>query len=220
MNVVVFGATGMVGRAALLECLADPGVQRVVAIVRRSTGIADAKLVEVVHRDFLDYAPVAEHFRGVDACLFCLGVSSAGMKEADYTRVTYDFALAAARALKEQSPDAAFVYVSGAGTDSTARGRSMWARVKGRTENELLAMFSRAYMFRPGYIHPTKGVVSSTALYRVGMLVAKPLYPIVKALAPNAVTTSDTLGRAMIAAVRAGGPKRIVDVAEINALGR
>src|SRR5262245_13031557 len=156
MNVVLFGGSGMVGQAVLIECLADPDVRRVVSIVRRATGVTHAKLTEIVHTDFFDYGPIEPQLRDADACFFCLGVSSVGMKEEDYRHITYDLTMAAARTLHRLNPKLAFIYVSGAGTDSSEKGRSMWARVKGKTENDLTALFERAYMFRPGYIHPEK----------------------------------------------------------------
>src|SRR3954451_23212661 len=137
MNVVLFGASGMVGQGVLLECLEDPDVRRVVSVVRRPTGVTNAKLTEVVHRDFLDYTAIERSLRDLDACFFCLGVSSVGMKEEDYRHITYDLTMAAARTLHRLNPRLAFIYVSGAHTDGTEHGRSMWARVKGKTENDL-----------------------------------------------------------------------------------
>lgn len=157
----------MVGQGVLRECLVDPGVESVVAIGRSAVGQRDAKLRDLVHHDFLDFSPIENQLTGFDACFFCLGVSSAGMSEQDYQRVTYDFTIAAARVLARLNPNMTFIYVSGAGTDSSERGHSMWARVKGKTENELLRMpFRAAYMFRPGAIVPLHGVQSKTKLYR------------------------------------------------------
>jgi uncharacterized protein YbjT (DUF2867 family) len=219
MKVVLFGATGMIGRGVLLECLEDPTVTQVVAVVRRASGETHAKLEEVVHADFTSYDAIESKLANVDACFFCLGVSSAGMSEVDYTRVTYDFAMAAARTLKKVSANVTFCFVSGAGTDGTAQGKSMWARVKGKTENAILAMFpERAFMFRPGYIHPMKGVVSGTRLYRVFYVVFVPLYPVLKALFPKFVTTTVAIGRAMINAVRQPPAKHVLEVQDINAL--
>lgn len=220
MNVVIFGATGMIGRGVLLECLEDPGVTRIVVVVRRSTGMKHDKLVELVHADFHDFTPIESRLGGLDACFFCLGVSSAGMSEDDYRRITYDVTLAAARSLLRASPSIVFEYISGAGTDSSEKGRAMWARVKGRTENDLLALSDRALMFRPGWIQPAKGVVSSTKLYRVMYGVAGPLYPLLKALFPNAMLTTATLGKAMIAAARTPPAKRVLEPSDINALVR
>ena len=174
MNVVLFGATGMVGAGALLECLADPRVTSVVVITRSPTGRAHPKLREVVHADFFNYEPLRADFASADACLFCLGVSSIGLSEDEYTRLTYDLTLAAARAMADANRKMTFCYVSGVGTDSTERGRTMWARVKGRTENALLALrFKAAFMFRPGTssrlamcIRRRHGYRASTRLWR------------------------------------------------------
>jgi uncharacterized protein YbjT (DUF2867 family) len=220
MNVVIFGATGMIGRGVLIECLDDPGIARVVVVVRRSTGMRHDKLAEIVHADFHDFAPIESRLGGIDACFFCLGVSSAGMSEDEYRRITYDVTLAAAKALLRASPSIVFEYISGAGTDPSEKGRSMWARVKGKTENDLLALSDRSLMFRPGWIQPAKGVVSSTKLYRAMYAVAGPLYPLLKALFPAAMLTTATLGKAMIAAARTPPPKRVLEARDINALVR
>ena len=219
MNVVLFGASGMVGQGVLIECLDDPGVQRVVSIVRRSTGVTHAKLAEIVHADFLDYSAIEPSLRDLDACFFCLGVSSIGMKEEDYRHITYDFTMAAAKTLHRLNPQLAFIYVSGAGTDGTETGRSMWARVKGKTENDLMKLCARAYMFRPGYIHPEKGVASRTRWIRVAVAVLRPVGFLLKQF-PGAGTSTSAVGRAMIAAVRGGAPSHVVEIREINELGR
>ena len=220
MKVILFGATGMVGQGALRECLVDPGVETVLSIGRRATGQRHEKLREIVHRDFLDFSTIEGELAGFDACLFALGVSSAGMSETDYVRVTYDFTMAAASAILRKSPALTFVFVSGASTDSTEKGRLMWARVKGRTENALLRLpFKAAYMFRPAYIQPLHGIVSSTKAQRVLYAVVGPLYPLWKALFPDYVTTTEVLGRAMIRAAREGAPKRVLESRDINALG-
>ena len=220
MNVLLFGATGMVGQGVLRECLLDADVARVLSIVRAPSGATHEKLRELVHVDFSDFSTVESELRGFDACFFCLGVSSAGMSEADYTRVTFDFTLAAARPLARLNPQMTFVYVSGAGTDSTEKGRSMWARVKGKTENALAALpFKAVYFFRPGFIQPLHGIKSKTRLYRALYVVATPLVPIVKALSKNAVTTTERVGRAMLAVARRGASSRIVENRDINALG-
>jgi uncharacterized protein YbjT (DUF2867 family) len=168
--------------------------------------------------DFTDFSDLAPDLTDVDACFYCLGVSSAGMQEAEYRRLTFDLTLAAARALAAARPGASFCYVSGEGTDSSAQGRSMWARVKGETENALLAMPLNAYMFRPGFIRPRRGVRSKTRLYRAFYAVLGPLFPLLERVAPTHVTTSENLGRAMIEAAAAGYPKRILENADINAL--
>ena len=216
MNVILFGATGMVGAGVLRECELDPGVEQVLAITRASLGAHSAKVSELVHGDFFDYTAIEEKLRGYDACLFCLGVSSAGMDETNYTRLTYDMTIAAAQAVLRANPRISFLYVSGTGTDSTEKGRSMWARVKGRTENALLAMpFGSSYMLRPGYIQPLHGIRSKTALYRALYLVISPFYPLLRAVAGNYVCTTEELGRAMIRVARNGYPKRILESREI-----
>ncbi len=164
MNLILFGATGMIGQGALIECLDDPSVKSVLAVVRRATGKAHPKLRELVLPDFTDYSSVEAELRGYDGALFCLGVSASGLSEADYRHITLDYTLAAARVLCRLNPEMRFIYVSGQGTDSSEKGRMMWARIKGHTENELMKLPFKAYMFRPGYIQPVKGSVSSTTL--------------------------------------------------------
>jgi uncharacterized protein YbjT (DUF2867 family) len=211
----------MVGQGVLRECLRDPQVESVLTIVRKPAGQPEAKVREIVHENFRDFSPIATELRGYDACFFCLGVSSAGMNEADYRRVTYDFTMAAAGTLVRESPNLTFVYVSGAGTDSSERGRSMWARVKGMTENALLAMpFRAAYMFRPAFIQPGTGITSKTPAYRVFYKLLGPLFPAVRALFPRFVTTTGEVGRAMLEVARHGAPKRVLESADIVELGR
>jgi uncharacterized protein YbjT (DUF2867 family) len=217
MRVILFGATGMLGQGVLRECLLDPQVERVLAIGRTATGRQDAKLTEIVRADLTDLADIDERLAGYDACFFCLGVSSAGMNEDAYRRVTYDITLAAGEALARHNPGMTFVYVSGQGTDSTERGRSMWARVKGRTENALLALPLETYLFRPGYIQPLHGAASKTRLYRLLYRVTTPLYPVLRRVAPRYVTTTERVGRAMINVTRNGAPKRILENPDINA---
>jgi uncharacterized protein YbjT (DUF2867 family) len=217
MKVILFGATGMIGQGVLRECLLDPGVTAVLAVGRSATGQKHEKLREIVREDLFDLSPIAGDLAGYDACFFCLGVSSAGMSQESYRRVTYDLTLAVARALV--GPGMTFLYVSGAGTDSTARGRSMWARVKGETENALLALpFKAAYMLRPGFIQPLHGITSRTGLYRAAYAVAGPLYPVLKRLLPNLVTTTERLGRAMIRVAREGAPKHVLEGSDLNEL--
>lgn len=221
MKVILFGATGMVGQGALKAALEDPGVERVLAVVRSPLGTSHAKLRVLEHRDFKDYSAVAGELAGYDACLFCLGVSSAGMSEAEYTEITYDVTLAAAKAVLAASPGARFLYVSGAGTDGSEKGRTMWARVKGRTENALLAMPSGgAYMLRPGAIQPLDGIVPKSGVYRAGLAVAGWLFPLAKAIAPRHVITTRELGRAMLAVARDGAPKKVLEAPDLVALGR
>jgi uncharacterized protein YbjT (DUF2867 family) len=217
MKVVLFGATGMVGSGVLLECLDSPRVDSVIAVSRSVTGKSHPKLRELVHTDFLEFTSIAAQLSDLDACFFCLGVSSAGMSEADYTRLTHDVTLAAAKVLLSVSPRLTFIFVSGEGTDSTERGRSMWARVKGKTENDLLAMpFKAAYMFRPGYIQPLRGVRSKTRVYQAVYSVGGWLFPLIRALIPRLVTTTVNIGRAMIEVAAQGNPKSILTSVDIN----
>jgi len=219
MKILLFGATGMVGQGVLRECLLDAGVTHVICIGRRPTGLTDPKLREIVLPDPSDLSAVEGELTDVDACFFCLGVSSVGMSEADYRRVTYELTMTAARVLVHCNSHMTFVYVSGAGTDSTERGRRMWARVKGATENALLRLpFRSAYMFRPGFIEPLHGVRSKTALYRRVYALARPLFALLRRWAPGRVTTSEQMGRAMLVVARRGAPQPILDTAAINAL--
>ena len=216
MNVVLFGATGMVGKGVLLECLRDDDIQSVLVIVRQSTGMENPKLREILHTDFLDFSAIANHLKGLDACFFCLGVSSFGMKEAEYRRITYDVTMAAAQALLEASPAMTFEYISGQGTG----GSGMWARVKRETENALLAMpFKAAYMFRPGFIIPLNGIKSKTAVYRLFYALLLPLSPLLERFAPHQVTDTRRLSRAMIRAAKTGAPTRILEMRDIARLG-
>jgi uncharacterized protein YbjT (DUF2867 family) len=217
MKVLLFGATGMVGQGVLRECLQDPGVDLVAAIGRSATGVQHPKLVEIQHADLAHYAAIEDRLRGFDACFFTLGVSSAGMKEADYDRVTYGFTLAAAETLSRLNPGMAFIYVSGAGTDSTEHGRTMWARVKGRTENALLRLPLNAYMFRPGAIQPLDGIRSKTASYRILYALTRPLLPLLRRAMPNQILTTREIGQAMLNVARRGYPKRILEVRDIRA---
>ncbi|GAA1765470.1 NAD(P)H-binding protein [Nonomuraea bangladeshensis] len=216
MKVIIFGATGMVGRGVLRECLLDARVTDVLTVGRTATGAAHPKLRELVHGDLTDLSPIEDRLAGYDACFFCLGVSSAGMNEKDYRHVTYDYTVTAGRVLARLSPGSVFVYVSGAGTD--AHGRAMWARVKGETENALLAMDLRAYMFRPGYIQPMHGITSRTRLYRLGYIVTRPVYPLLRRMFGPAMTTTEQIGKAMIAVAEHGAPERVLGPAGINAL--
>jgi uncharacterized protein YbjT (DUF2867 family) len=220
VKVIIFGATGMLGAGTLLECFAEPRVERVLAVVRRRTGAHHPKLEEAVHGDFYDYTPLEHRWAGFDACLFCLGVTSVGMDEAAYRRITFDLTLAAARSMAAANPSMVFCYVSGAGTDSSARGRVMWARVKGETENALLALpFRASYMFRPGYIQPMKGVRSSTRWYQAVYDIVGPLYPLLRRVAPGGVTNTETIGRALIRVAAEGYPTRVLEGRDINAAG-
>lgn len=221
MRVLILGATGMVGQGVLRECLRDPAVEAVLSVVRAPTGAADPKLRELAHGDFLDWAGAEGELTGWDACLWCLGVTSAGMSEADYTRITADFPLAAARTLVRVNPGMAFVYVSGAGADSSGTGSVMWARVKGRAENELLALpFPRVHAVRPAAIQPLHGIRSRTAWIRVATALMKPFFPALRALFPGQVITTEELGRAMLRLAREGHPKPVLESRDLRALGK
>ncbi len=207
----------MVGQGVLRECLLDPGVESVLVVGRSPTGHEHAKLNEIVRPDLFDLSAIEGELSGYGACFFCLGVSSAGMGEAEYRHLTYDLTLSVARSLAKASPGMTFLYVSGAGTDSTESGRMMWARVKGATENALLRMpFKAAYMFRPGYIQPVHGAQTRTKWYGIVYAVLAPLYPVGEALVPKYVTTTERLGRAMIRVARAGNPDRVLASVDIN----
>ena len=219
MNVVIFGATGMVGAGVLLECLFDQRVSSVLVVTRSSTGRSHPKLREVLHADFFDFGALRNDFAACDACFFCLGVTSIGMSEAAYTRVTYDITMAAAREMLAANPRMTFCFVSGVGTDSTERGKTMWARVKGKTENALLALgFKAAYMFRPGYIQPIGDVQSKTGWVQTAYDIARPLYPLIHRLLPNNSTTTTNLGRAMIQVAATGYSKHILYSTDFNTL--
>src|SRR3984885_10308422 len=212
MNVVIFGASGMVGQGVLLECLRDTGVERVLVIGRSSAGRQHAKLREVLVKDLFDVPSYSSELSGLDACFFCLGVSSAGMSEAAYRGLTYDLTVSIAQELAMRNSALCFVYVSGAGTDTTERGRTMWARVKGATENALLRMpFRAAYMFRPGFIQPLDGIKSKTKLYSALYAVARPLYPLIRAIVPDYATTTQELARAMIGVAKDGYSKPVLE---------
>ncbi len=219
MQVLLFGASGMIGRGVLLECLDAADVTNVLSIGRSSAEVENPKLAEIVQPDLFDVAAYADRLGGFDACFFCLGISSAGMSEADYTKITYDLTISVAEAVLAKSSGAVFCFISGQGTDSTEHGRSMWARVKGKAENRLAKMpFRAVYSFRPGIVRPRRGVASKTFLYRAGYAVFTPLFPIVAWLLPGFVTTSDNIGRAMLNAVRNGPPSGVLENPGINAL--
>jgi uncharacterized protein YbjT (DUF2867 family) len=217
MNVILFGGTGMIGQGVLQECLRDPRVERVLAVGRTALAVEHPKLRQVVQPDLTDLSPVEAELADYDACFFCLGVSSVGMKEDAYRRITYDLTLSVARTLAAANPGQTFVYVSGQGTDSSEQGRSMWARVKGKTENDLLELPFRAYMFRPGFVQPMDGVVSKTRLYRLAYAITGPLVPLFRRLAPNAVNDNRQIGRAMLAVAAAGPEQRVLSPRDINA---
>ena len=221
IKAIITGTTGMVGKGVLLECLDNPAVSEVLIINRHSVNMNHPKLKEIIHDNFYDLAAIEQNLNGFDACFFCLGVSSFRMKEPAYNRVTYDLTLHVAQTLLRLNPAMTLCYVSGQGTDSTEKGRTMWARVKGKTENALLSMpFKAAYMFRPGFIHPMNGIRSRTPLYNAGLIILKPLYPVLKTLFPNSITTTQAMGKAMIAVVLKEYNKRVLLSKDINLLSK
>ncbi|MFB6827495.1 NAD-dependent epimerase/dehydratase family protein [Streptomyces hydrogenans] len=218
MRIIVFGATGMVGQGVLEACLREEEVTEVLVVGRTPTGRSHPKLRELHHEDFTDFTAVKDQLAGYDACFYCLGTSAVGMSEADYRVVSFDFPLAAARALLAAAPGAAFCYVTGAGTDGTGKTRMMWARVKGQAENALLELSPRAYMFRPAVIVPLPGTKAKTKSYVLLYRIVTPLYPLLRRLIPRYVTTSLQLGQAMLQATRHGSPRRVLETADINHL--
>ncbi|MBN9014015.1 MAG: epimerase [Rhizobiales bacterium] len=219
MKVILFGATGMVGQGVLRECLLDPDVEHVLSVGRSVTGQRNIKLEELRHDNFLDFSAIESRLSGYDACFFCLGVTSVGLTEERYRHLTYDITMAAATTLAKLNPQMVFVYVTGRGTDSTERGSVMWARIKGKTENDLLKPpFKAAYMFRPAGIQPLHGIRSKTAWYQAAYVVAAPLLTFLNRVAPNYMTTTEQVGRAMLAVARRGYPKPLLESEDINRL--
>ena len=214
MKVIFFGSTGIVGKSVLRQCLLDPDIESVLSIGRRPSGVSHPKLRDLVRADMFDFN-VGE-LNGYDTCFFCLGVSSVRMSEAEYTHLTYDLTMGWAHALARVNPAMRFLYVSGMGTG----GKAMWARVKGRTEDELLALFPAATMIRLGALRPMHGERSKAPGGDVLLAVLSPLWPVLQWLWPSGVITTEELGRAMILAVRNGGPKRVLESADLVALGR
>lgn len=221
MKAILFGATGMVGQGLLRECLLDPTVERVLSIVRNPSGGQNPKLVELLRKDLFAYSDIESQLTGYQACFFCLGVTSSGMTEQEYSHITYDLTMAAAETLVRLNPAMTFLFISGAGTDSTEKGRTMWARVKGKTENALLRLpFKAAYMFRPGVIQPLHGIQSKTGSYRILYTLMNPLLPRLRALFPQYITTTEVLGRAMIRVAQTGYPQRILETRDISKVAR
>lgn len=221
MKVIIFGASGMVGQGVLRAALLAPDVEQVLLVGRAALELRHAKLRQLTQADLFDYSAVTAQLQAYDACFFCLGVSSAGMNEAQYTRLTYELTLAAAQPLARFNPGMTMVYVSGAGTDSSEQGRSMWARVKGRTENALLRLpFKSVYLFRPGAIEPLHGARSKTASYRVLYALMAPLMPLLRRLWPRAILSTENMGDAMLNAARLGGPGGVLESGAIYDLAR
>jgi uncharacterized protein YbjT (DUF2867 family) len=219
MKVILFGATGMVGQGVLRECLVDASVESVLVVGRSPTGQHHAKLHEILHQDFTNFSAIESELKGYDACFFCLGVSSVGMDAERYRHLSYDVTMAAAKTLVALNPGMVFTYVTGRSTDSTEQGPVRWARVKGKTENDLLKLpFKAAYMFRPAGIQPLHGVRSKTAWVQAIYVVAAPLLSYLARTAPKYMTTSEQLGRAMIKVARDGYPKPVLESEDINSI--
>lgn len=221
MKILIFGATGMIGQGVLRECLEASDVEGVTVVGRTRVDQQHPKLQQIVQADLTDYSAAEPRLQGFDACFFCLGVSSGGMSEADYTRLTYDVTMAAAKALSRLNPSSVFTYVTGAGTDATEKGRVMWARVKGRTENDLQKLpFAGVYLFRPGVIQPMHGVKSKTASYRIFYDIAGPLLPLARSLFPNLIVTTEDMGKAMLNVARKGAGRAVLEAKDIARLAR
>jgi uncharacterized protein YbjT (DUF2867 family) len=217
MRVLIFGGSGMVGQGVLLECVGDGEISEVLLVGRSASGLAGGKVRELVCGDLFDLSGVEGELTGFDACFFCLGVSAGGMSEAEYRRMTYELTTSVARTLVRLNPGMVFEYVSGAGTDSTEKGKVMWARVKGQTENALLGMgFKGAYMFRPGVIVPMDGIKSKTKTYRFFYAILGPVLPLAKRMFPKSVTSTRELGRAMIKVAKVGWESGVVEAGDIG----
>jgi uncharacterized protein YbjT (DUF2867 family) len=212
IKAIITGVTGMVGEGVLHECLQHSDVESVLVINRKPCGVKHPKLIEIIHNDFFDLSPLDNHLAGYNACYFCAGVSSVGKKEEEYKHITYDLTLNFANTLLKLNSEMTFCYVSGVGTDSTEKGRSMWARVKGKTENDLLKLnFKDAYMFRPGYIQPTKGLKNTYKIYKY----FAPFYPVLKTLFPKYVVSLEELGKSMIKVTLYGSEKKVLECKDI-----
>ena len=216
IKVIITGATGMVGEGVLHECLLHPQIENVLVINRKPCGIQHPKLKEIIHADFFNLSPIKNELSGYDACFFCLGVSSVGMKEPDYFKLTYTLTMHFAEIVSEVNSNMVFCYISGAGTDSTEKGRMMWARVKGKTENDLMKLpFKKVYNFRPAMLEPTKGLKNTLSLYKYFGWIA----PILRLLAPNQISTLQQLGKSMIFVTINGYKKQNFDVKDIKETG-
>lgn len=219
MKVVITGSTGMVGKGVLLVCLEDPRINEVLIINRSSLNMNHPKLKELLLEDFSKIAQFQSQLNNYDACYFCMGTSSVGMSEEDYTAITYDLTINFANVFIAASPNSSFIYVSGTGTDSSEKGKTMWARVKGKTENTLLAMpFKSAFMFRPGFIQPMRGIKSKTKLYQMFYTISTPIYPLLKLIFPKTLINTDQIGLAMITLIDKGSDKKWFENKDINAV--
>lgn len=219
-KLILLGSSGMIGSGTLIEALENPEVESVLVVNRRPLEKKHPKIKELVLKDFFDVRSVSDQLKGYDACLFCLGQSAVGMSEKDYHRITYELTMAWAEELLKANSNMRFIYVSGAGTDSTEKGSQMWARVKGKTENALLKMpFRDVIMFRPGFIQPRKGIRSRTSWYNVVYTVFFPLYFLLYPF-KGIVTDTTRLGRALVRAAIKGADKNIIQQRDINRLAQ
>jgi len=217
IKVIITGATGMVGEGVLHECLLHENIEEILLVTRKSCGITHPKIKELVHNDFYDLSSIVSQLKGYDACFFCLGISSIGMKEPDFYKVTYTLTMHFANTVSIQNNAMTFCYISGASTDSTEKGKVMWARVKGKTENDLMKLpFKAVYNFRPGYMQPTKGLKNTLGFYKY----VSWMYPLLKRIFPNRVSTLSELGQAMINTALKGYTKNILEVKDIKALAK
>jgi hypothetical protein len=215
LKLIITGVTGMVGEGVLLECLAHPAIEQVLSVSRKPYGLVHSKLKECIVADFMHLNGIEDQLAGYDGCLFCAGISSNGMSEADYTHITYDITLNFAKAVLAKNPAMIFSYISGSMTDSSEKGRMMWARVKGKTENDLMRMaFKKVYCFRPGFMQPLAEQKNVKGFYR---LIGK-LHPFLNLFFPNQISTMHQVGKAMINSVLKGSDKQILEVKDINAL--
>lgn len=216
LKIILTGATGMVGEGVLRVCLEDPGIDEVLIITRKPSGIDHIKVKEIIHKDFMDLSPIRERLKGYDACLFCAGISSVGVKEPEYYRVTYSLTIGFAETLSHQNEGLTFCYISGAGTDSSENGRLMWARVKGKTENDLQRLPLRVFNFRPGFMKPRKDMQNTPKAYKF----LKWLYPVGRTIYPGGFCTIDELGAAMIHVVRKGYSEKVIEGKQIIELAK
>lgn len=217
LNVIITGTTGMIGEGVLHECLLHPDIEKILVINRRPCGISSPKLSEIIHNDFFDFSPIESSLIGFNACFFCLGVTSINKKESEYYSLTYTLTMGIAQRLAKLNPEMIFCYISGAGTDSTEKGKSMWARVKGKTENDLMKLpFKRVYAFRPGFLQPTRGLKNVHKYYSFFGL----LFPLFRLTLSKYVSTLKELGLAMINSAITGYEKQVLEVPDIVILSR
>ncbi len=213
IKAIIFGVTGMVGEGVLHECLNHSGIESVLIVNRRPCGIKHKKLTEIIHKDFFDLSSIKHRLQGFNACYYCAGIFPVGKKESEYKLITYDLTISVAKILAELNPEMSFCYVSGTGTDSSEAGKNMWARIKGKTENELLKMnFKSAYMFRPGYINPIKGLANANTMNKI----LSPFYPLLSAVLPKYVCTLEDLGKSMINSTQYGYSSKILENVDIK----